>query len=490
MVLIECKCGKRLKVKEELVGKSIKCPACATVQRVRMPGPSLKAAESPPAAKLSEETRISARTKRRARRDDGEDTRARKKTARGSKISLLRMGAGAAALLVLGSVAVWLWVLRDNNGIADKSASAPKAQNKASSEPSKSGQDVQDVIAARPYDGPAPPFVLAVPTAMTKKIGERDLTSLTPDQLAHLAFDAAGKGDYDRAAQIQFWYVQKTRDGYYNLACYCARLGQKDAALYWLQMAAVEEGIDTAHAARDEDLVILHTDPRWPVVQKFFFATNEYFAKSGSPSTVLVLPMEYDGTTPLTVVAYLHGLGSRPDDFVGHHCQGLANMLKIAFVGVSGTIPRGPRSFVWSEDPARDAQRVDDALAEIADRVKIKPGHVITMGFSQGAQMGLEIAVRNPEKFAGAIVMSPGAKSSLNQVTPSPLLAKRGFMLMCGQKEQPGNLKLTSDAADWLESAHSKVQDLRYIGVSTHGFPPHLESHFGEWTKFIEDAQK
>ena len=46
-------------------------------------------------------------------------------------------------------------------------------------------------------------------------------------------------------------------------------------------------------------------------------------------------------------------------------------------------------------------------------RVTIEKGKVITFGFSQGAQRGLEIAAQYPEEFAGSIVLSPGAESNL-----------------------------------------------------------------------------
>ena len=57
--------------------------------------------------------------------------------------------------------------------------------------------------------------------------------------------------------------------------------------------------------------------------------------------------------------------------------------------GISGTISQGPRNDVWAGDPDKDAQRLAQGLAEIDDRLTIKKGHVITMGFSQGGQVGL-----------------------------------------------------------------------------------------------------
>src|SRR5207237_10438740 len=95
----------------------------------------------------------------------------------------------------------------------------------------------------------------------------------------------------------------------------------------------------------------------------------------------------------------------------------------MAFVGISGRIAKGPRNDVWADDPDKDAQ----GLAEIDDRLTVKKGHVITMGFSQGGQVGLEIAVRNPQLYAGSIAMSPGANDHLDRAGVSPLFAAAGI---------------------------------------------------------------
>jgi predicted esterase len=121
--------------------------------------------------------------------------------------------------------------------------------------------------------------------------------------------------------------------------------------------------------------------------------------------------------------------------------------------------------------------------------VTIKPGHVIALGFSQGAQVGLEIAVRNPEEYAGAIALSPGAATHLRDVTPSPLLARRGFVVSCGAKEAPGNVRLTESDADWLRGAKGQVREKQYAGVSDHAIPPDFRTRFPEWVKFIEQAR-
>ena len=108
-----------------------------------------------------------------------------------------------------------------------------------------------------PIEKPVPPLQLAVPSALPEQLDQRDLKAMQVAELLGYTEQAVAKEDYSRAATFQFWYVQKSMEGRYDLACYLARLGQTDPALYWLQLAAIEEGVDAQWAQRDGDLVSL-----------------------------------------------------------------------------------------------------------------------------------------------------------------------------------------------------------------------------------------
>jgi predicted esterase len=336
---------------------------------------------------------------------------------------------------------------------------------------------------------PVPPLQLAVPPALPDRLDGKDLKTMDAAELLARANQAMANQDYPRAAAFQYWYVQKAKTGQYNLACFLAQIGQTDPAFYWLQVAALEEGVDTQHALRDDDLVSLRRDPRWNTCRQFLEDCNRYFESTPLARTVVVLPKGYQKGTPIPAILWLHGLGSRPEDFVNSHGQTYANALNVAVIGISGTKARGPSSFVWAEDVEMDAKRLRDALAEASAQVTIQHGAVVTFGFSQGAQVGLEIAVRYPEEYAGSIVLSPGAQPHLDGLKPSPLLAKRGFVVSCGADEHPGNVRLTSDDANWLRQAKAKVLHKAYPGVSAHSFPSDFAVRFPVWVKFVLDAQ-
>jgi predicted esterase len=336
---------------------------------------------------------------------------------------------------------------------------------------------------------PVPPLQLAVPVAMPERLDGENLKSLGESELLFRANRAMAEEDYRRAAAYQYWYVQKSKTGQYNLACFLARIGRTDAAFYWLQVAAAEEGVDSRHAQRDEDLASLWRDPRWPQVSKYLTDCNRYFESAPLGRTTLVVPRGYQKEVPISVVLWLHGLGSRPDDFVNESCQRFADELNVALIGVSGTKPRGPRAFVWAEDPELDLKRLRAGLAEVSDRVTVRKGYVITCGFSQGAQVALDVAVLHPDDFAGAIVLSPGGQPHLGDVKPGPLLARRGFVLSCGAPEHPMTVRQPAVDAAWLREAAAHVVHREYPGVSAHAFPAGFDERFPEWVRFILKAR-
>lgn len=340
-------------------------------------------------------------------------------------------------------------------------------------------------IISRSAEKPMPPLQLTAPPPLPERIGDQDFKSMDADDLFIFARMAASNRSYNVATVAQYWYVQKTKTGQYDLACYLAQTGRIDPAFYWLQRAAIEEGVDTQHAQRDEDLESLRADPRWEKVLRYMQDCNQYFESASITRTVLILPKGYKKPTLIPAVLWLHGLGSRPEGFVNDGCQEFADELNVALIGVSGTKARGPRSFVWAEEVEENARRIHAALAEVSDRVTVQKGHLITLGFSQGAQVGLEVAVRNPEEYAGSIVLSPGAQPHLEDVKPSPLLARRGYVLCCGAKEHPGNVRLTALDAGWLRRAKAQVIHKEYPDVSTHSFPADFSKQFPEWVRFI-----
>ena len=218
-----------------------------------------------------------------------------------------------------------------------------------------------------------------------------------------------------------------------------------------------------------------------------------------TPLTTLIVPDGYDRKKgkPVTVIVWLHGMGSTPTGFVDPAAEdslarALANELNVAFVGVSGTKVKGADRFVWAENAEADLARVTAALEEVKDRVTVTAGRVIAFGFSQGAQTGFELAARRPDLFAGAIVLSPGSdRENLGQIKePSALLKQRGFVFGCGAREHPGNKLQARNGAEWAKAAGAKVDNQLFPNQSAHSFPEDINARFPQWVTFVLAANE
>jgi predicted esterase len=336
---------------------------------------------------------------------------------------------------------------------------------------------------------PKPPFKLAKPPEPSKDFNGHDLSAIEGDQLASAAMQLANQGKHKQAVPLQHWAVRSTGSGQYNLACFCAMSGDKEAAFYWLQDAAMTDGVDASWAARDTDLAELRRDPRWGQIAAYLKACNEYWTESGIHAEVLVLPRGYKRGTPIGVLVGMHGLGSRPDHFVSEETyQEFADDLKLAFVGVSGTNATGPHGFVWAEDPEKDHEQVQRALNAVSDRVTVKAGDVILFGFSQGAEMAFEVAFAHPSDYRGALVMSPGTSkpSTLKGLKPAAGNKTQGFVFLCGAGEAPGNVLYTKRDASLAERAGARVELKLFEGVTTHTFPPDFADELKRRVRFIQ----
>lgn len=347
-----------------------------------------------------------------------------------------------------------------------------------------------------PPPEPTPPLELSAPPAPPATYGEHDLKTLDGDTLRANAFDRYQEGQLEDAIQLQHWAVMAREgggEGQYNLACFYALAGKVEAAFYWLQRAAKDEGVDAAWAGEDGDLVALHKDARWPKVAEHLAAWNAWWETSGRQVTLLVVPAGYSKDRAIPAVVGLHGFGSNPGDFADpDEYQPLADRLGVAFVGVSGTVPLGPRGFRWAEDPAQDAARVARALAEVADRVTVAPGAVVLIGFSQGAQAAAELAARDPATYAGAIVLSPGSRERvrLGEVTKAEAHAARGFVVRVGKGEHPSNVAQADEVARALRALGARVEEHAYEGMDEHTFPPDYEEKLGAWVTFCLGERK
>lgn len=343
--------------------------------------------------------------------------------------------------------------------------------------------------AATSIQKPELPLSLVPPPAPSSLFEGTDLTELPAAQLAGLGRQFYDQKQYAKAIQFLHFAIERGSRGAYDLACDYALDQNVDAGFYWLQKAAMTDGVEADWAQNDPDLAILRNDSRWSKIASFLSAYNTYWAASDHHTSVLVVPDNYAPGTPIGVLVGMHGRGADPDGFVSKEAhQDLANQLNMAIVGISGSVPRGERSFVWSEEPARDAAHIRRVLSELKEKLTIAPGRLIAYGFSQGGQMAFEVAFANPSEYLGAIAMSPGTtkEATLRELTPAAANKKQAFVCTCGAREHIGNVLLTRTDWNFAKNAGCRTELKLYEGVETHGFPTDFHEAFPRWVRFVE----
>lgn len=199
-------------------------------------------------------------------------------------------------------------------------------------------------------------------------------------------------------------------DGFVAEAAKFAKKGDRDRAFAWLQRAAHEDCANADDIAGDEDFASLRQDERWAKLLEFLRACDQAWASSEFSREILITPTGYDGKRPIPVVLGLHGYGSWPEDFTGADHQKICDDLDVAFFSLSGTVPLGRNSFMWSQQHEDDWSRIQKALKRVENQVQVAPGKLMAVGFSMGGQLAVHLTAAYPQEMAGSLAMSPGSR--------------------------------------------------------------------------------
>jgi uncharacterized Zn finger protein (UPF0148 family) len=115
-IQLSCSCGKRFRVRDDLLGKKVKCPSCSRVVRVE---------EEPD----EEEIDTSIRTKKKVNDDSSRSTSSRK--SRPQKRTSLGLVLGIGGLALVAAIVVLVVVLNQGPNKDGQKQPGPEAKGKA-----------------------------------------------------------------------------------------------------------------------------------------------------------------------------------------------------------------------------------------------------------------------------------------------------------------------------------------------------------------------
>ena len=163
------------------------------------------------------------------------------------------------------------------------------------------------------------------------------------------------------------------------------------------------------------------------------------------------------GKPPLLVL--LHGYGANEQDLLPVAAQ-LDPHLAVA--SLRGPYQIRPGGYSWVNGNTADEldtarRKVIECIDQVADSTGADRGRVYLAGFSQGAMLTLAIALTEPEKIAGAAVLSGRLAAAVrdNHAAPERL---RGFPILVTHG--------TDDQQIPVRSAHDIRQALKPMGVA------------------------
>jgi phospholipase/carboxylesterase len=160
----------------------------------------------------------------------------------------------------------------------------------------------------------------------------------------------------------------------------------------------------------------------------------------------------------------LHGRGKTPEEKIDLAAR-FGNIEGIRWVVPEAETPGSwyPGRF-WDPREANEpflseaVERCDEAVLEASEHGRLGPDRLVIVGFSQGASLALEYALRYPTRVGSLIVLTGGLmgvpRSDWKAIAPRSLAGLR--MLLTG-----------SDVDEWIpeESTHEAANLFRELGA-------------------------
>ncbi len=267
-------------------------------------------------------------------------------------------------------------------------------------------------------------------------------------RLTQRVIEEAQKGNNEKALDLAEEALDIAPDMWitnYNVACMHARLGQRQEALKYLQLA-VDKGLnDPKQIENDSDLNNIRQEPKYRDLiagMKGGTRPSPTPVTPQPPPTPTPAPVRPQNpvvpTIPITPAPPSNPVGnipigmpwhvSLPADFdrelkspliVALHPQGTnmrigteewedaASTADVILLTPQGTVNAGPDRYEWDMSSDRSVNEIMSAIEQVCQEYRIDTREIVLAGTDQGATLACMMALRYPDRFAGVIAVSP-----------------------------------------------------------------------------------
>jgi predicted esterase len=185
------------------------------------------------------------------------------------------------------------------------------------------------------------------------------------------------------------------------------------------------------------------------------------------------------------VVMLLHGWRSNEQDFAQVASWFAAQgVVAVAVPAIHTEDHPTSRRLAWPQDDSARVHRYLQRLLETSPHRAHLGGPVWLGGFSQGARYALTLTAEHPDRYAGALAISPAGWSA----HPTALRAPRPLYLIGGAAEIPRYRQGFLDAkALWERHPDAPLRVVEHSGG--HHFPPDTERALTDALRWLRAAQ-
>jgi phospholipase/carboxylesterase len=256
----------------------------------------------------------------------------------------------------------------------------------------------------------------------------------------------------------------------YNLARALARLGERDAAVQWLQKSAERGFFDTCVLVNEWDLDVVRDHPSFSGILERVRRNNAETVELLKPQAdkaeiVTILPPGYDSEKPAPMLVALHGLGSSASAFAPIWTKAARD---------AGAILIAPQAVMRITEIGYDWGVIElaeyivlQAVEKTRRQYNVDPERIVLAGYSQGAVMAFAIALRNPNVFRGVLPVAGYWDVRYTPIPEKPTALPR-FAILNGAGDSAADNN--REAARRLESIGVPVLLKIYDGLG-HSFP-------------------
>ncbi len=276
------------------------------------------------------------------------------------------------------------------------------------------------------------------PPAPPSTIGQHNFYRMTIAELKSVMHENPYDGPINVSAL--FYLVRAEGRGRCNLSHAYNYVGDNRAAAYWLQEAAVQEGVRESDMPTVRSVLssVSKTGYGFDRLESVVHASIHFWKQKPREGPQLTLPSGYDPAEALPLVVCLHPSFSDQGFFDQSLLTQIANRFRVAVLTLDGHEPYGPNLVVWTENYhnnyADDEVVIAKAIEQCEGTFTERANSRILVGVYGGAFVAFGSAFANPEKYSGAVALYPTVQAAdgvwFDQLVPNELHVRQRYSLL------------------------------------------------------------